>query len=153
MSSFFLAHERDQMFRRLERVQPDLKIANGIADGHDTVLHLSHDLDMILGDAPPNASGNLWQRSAGRWLVLNLTPWPERMPREATHVDAFTGSRPRSADFNADFADLVEKLRRFDARCRAGSLAPHPVYGTMDKSDWGKYLYLHTDWHLSTLQL
>jgi len=153
MSSFFLAHERDQMFRRLERVEPDLKTTNGIVDGHDTVLHLSHDLDMILGDAPHNASGNVWQRSVGRWLVLNLMPWPEKLPRATEGLPAFTGGRQRSADFNNDFAELVEKLRRFDARCRAGSLGPHPVYGKLDKSDWGKYLYLHTDWHLSTLQL
>ena len=149
MSSLFIAHERDRLFRRLENLGPDRSAVGSNLTGHDTLLHLDHDLAMVLGDAPDTRTGNAWTRSAGRWLVLNFVPWPEKLP--ADRKDLF-GTAPGES-FDADFARYVENLKRFDARSNAGSLPPHARYGALTRSDWGKYMYLHIDWHLNTLQL
>ena len=154
MSNLYIAHERDQIFRRLEKLTADTVSNNGIVSGHHTVVHLLHDIDVMLGDKPARAQGNLWSRTAGSWLVLNFIPWPEKLPREAEALTGFlSGATTDPASFDRDFDALVERIRRFDARCKAGSMDPHPLYGQLSRDGWGKYLYLHIDWHLSKLGL
>lgn len=152
MSNLYIAHEREGLFRRLEKLTADVRSDNGVVSGHHTVLHLAHDLDVLLGDQPPVARGNLWTRTVGCWLRLNLIPWPERLPRNESALREFSHS-VEVGEFDRDFAALIERIRRFDARCKAGSLDPHPIYGRLSKDGWGKYLYLHIDWHLNMLRL
>jgi hypothetical protein len=152
MSNFYLAHERNQLFRRMERITADVKSDNGVITGHHTVLHLASELDAILAADDDSPRGNLWSRSIGRWWVLNVAPWPEKVPRDAAALAAFASAED-AANFARDFDALTERIRQFDARASAGSLGPHPRFGRLSRDDWGKYLYLHFDWHLSTLRL
>lgn len=152
MSNFYLAHERNQLFRRLERVTADTFTDDGLVSGHHTVVHLSRELDAVLAAGADSPAGNLWSRTVGRWWVLNLAPWPEKLPRNATEVTAFAPA-PDAGAFGRDFESLIERIRQFDARATAGSLGPHPRFGHLSRDDWGKYLYLHFDWHLSQLRL
>lgn len=152
MSNFYLAHERNQLFRRLERLTADTMTDDGLVSGHHTVLHLSRDLDVILAATDDSPDGNLWSRSVGRWWVLDFAPWPEKLPLNAAAVVDFAPA-PTGATFDMDFEALTERIRQFDARASAGSLGPHPRFGRLSKDDWGKYLYLHFDWHLSKLRL
>ena len=154
MSNLYIAHERDRIFRRLETLTADAISDNGIVSGHHTVTHLSHDLDVMLGDKPALKQGNLWSRTAGSWLVLNFIPWPEKLPKEANGLTDFLhGASTDPETFDRDFDALIERIRRFDARCNASIMPPHPLYGPLSRDSWGKYLYLHIDWHLSKLGL
>lgn len=152
MSNFYIAHERNQLFRRLERIAADTLTDNGLVTGHHTVLHLTRELDAILAANDESPAGNFLSRSIGRWWVLNLAPWPEKLPRVAADVAMFSPT-PDGDTFGRDFDALTERIRQFDARASAGSLGPHPQFGRLSRNDWGKYLYLHVDWHLSKLRL
>ena len=152
MSNFYLAHERNQLFRRLERVTADTLTDDGLVSGHHTVLHLARELEAVLAAGDHSPQGNAWSRSVGRLWVLNVAPWPEKLPRTAAEVEAFAPTLIADA-FNQDFNTLIERIRHFDARAGAGSLGPHHRFGRLSRDDWGKYLYLHVDWHLSKLKL
>lgn len=152
MSNFYIAHERNQLFRRMERITADSLTDNGLVSGHQTVLHLSRELDSILAADDDSPRGNFLSRSVSRLWVLNIAPWPEKLPHDATRVTDFAPT-PESDHFGRDFEALTERIRQFDARASAGSLGPHPRFGRLSRDDWGKYLYLHVDWHLSTLRL
>lgn len=150
MSNYFLPHERDQLFRRLEHLQADDKSIAGCITGHETLLHLNDGLRGFLGDQPMSDESTLFWRTVGRWLVFHFMPWPEKEPKDAAGVAQIIGTAP-PGDFDQDFAVFVGLLQRFDQQCRAGTLAPHPRYGKLSKSDWGAYMYLHIDWHLTRL--
>ncbi len=152
MSNLYIAHERERLFRRLETLTAEARSSNGVVSGHHTVIHLSHDLDVMLGEEPASTRSNLWSRSVGSWLVLNFIPWPERLPRAESGLHDFA-PQADAGTFASDFDALIERIRRFDARCKAGSIGPHPRYGRLSRNSWGKYLYLHIDWHLSMLGL
>lgn len=148
MSSYFLAHERDQIFRRLEKLTPSHQA--GALTGHDTIRHLLADLQVILEPAGERRGSGWLAGGPFRWLVLHVLPWPEALPGEAQRA---TCAPDTGRSYEADFAAFVEALRQFDARSRAGSLGAHPRFGEMSRADWGKYMYLHIDWHLSKMNL
>ncbi|MBL8515790.1 MAG: DUF1569 domain-containing protein [Betaproteobacteria bacterium] len=152
MSNFYIAHERNQLFRRMERITVDMMSDNGVVSGHHTVLHLSRELDALLAADDDSPRGSLWSRNVMRWWVLNLAPWPEKVPRDPNELSGFAPAA-EAERFGRDFDALTECIRRFDARVSAGSMGPHPRYGALSRDDWGKYLYLHIDWHLSKLGL
>jgi Protein of unknown function (DUF1569) len=148
MSNYFIAHERNQIFRRLEQLTPSHQA--GAVTGHDTLRHLLADMQIILGPADGTRGRGLLAGGPGRWLVLNLVPWPESLPAEAERA-TFAPDTGRS--YEEDFAAFVECLRQFDARSKASSLGAHPRFGNMNRDAWGKYMYLHIDWHLSKMNL
>lgn len=152
MSNFYIAHERNQLFRRLEHITADIASDSGLITGHHTVLHLARELDSILASDDTSPAGSVWSRSIGRWWVLNFAPWPEKQPRDAAELAKFSPP-PVEGQFGRDFDALIERIRQFDARASNGGLGPHPRFGRLSRDDWGKYLYLHVDWHLSTLRL
>lgn len=148
MSNYFLAHERDQIFRRLEQLTPEHQTL--LVTGHATLRHLLADMQVILGPADDHRGRGLLTLWPARWLVMNFLPWPESLPNES-QLAAFAPDTGRT--YAEDFAAFVECLRQFDARCKAGSLGAHPRFGRMSRDDWGKYMYLHIDWHLSKMNL
>jgi hypothetical protein len=80
--------------------------------------------------------------------VFHLFPWPERTPRSPAALQEFIGAKPPTT-FEADHAELVELLKTFEARWQEGTLMPHPVFGHLSKSEWGQYMFLHLDYHLT----
>lgn len=151
MSDYHIARERDQLFRRLELLLPEMKSISGKVTAHQMLLHLSDGLRGFLGDQPAAAEGTVLHRTVLKWLAFHLIPWPEREPEDEAALARYTGPTP-PGDFHADFARLVALLQRFDA-APEGGLARHPLFGTLSRGEWGTYMYLHMDWHLSRFGL
>jgi hypothetical protein len=148
MTDYFKARERDMLFRRIEQLTPDMRTRDQRVTAHETICHLIHSLREYCGELAPSRSANIFQRTLGKWLVFHLLPWPERPPKTDAQRAEFLGSAP-PRDFASDHAEFVRLLQLFEERCNHQTLAPHPVYGKLNRAEWGQYLFLHLDFHLT----
>ena len=60
-------------------------------------------------------------------------------------MDQRAGGTP-PGEFRRDRAELVDLLRRFAAR--EADWPRHPLFGTMNRDDWSRWAWRHTDHHL-----
>ncbi len=149
MTDYFRTKERNILFRRIEEVSVDAKSLDGKVSGHELICHLNNSLREICGLQSAAASSNLLLRTLGKWLVLFVIPWPESTPTSDPALSAFVGAQ-RPTTFEQDYAELVELLKTFERLWQDDNLQPHPVYGRLSRADWGRYMFLHVDYHLTT---
>lgn len=152
MTDYFKARERDMLFRRIEELTPDMRSKDQRVTGHQLICHLNQSLREYCGIAPLKSRGTVLHRTLFKWLVFHLIPWPERTPQDAAALDAFVGDVPPT-DFASDHAEFVRLLQEFETRWKSDSLAPHPTYGRMSREEWGQYLFLHIDYHLTAFDI
>ena len=149
MTDYFRSQERNILFRRIEEVTAETRSLDTRVGGHELICHFNNSLREICGLQPAKSSANVFQRTLYKWLVFHVTPWPERTPRTPEALREFIGSKPMTT-FAADHDELVELLKTFERKSQDGSLPPHSVYGALSRSDWGRYMFLHLDYHLTT---
>lgn len=148
MPDYFNPRERNVLFRRIEALAPDAVAKGSIVTGHQTICHLSHTLREFNGESPATGQASLFTRTLGKWLVFSVLPWPEKLPRAEAELADFLGPVPLRS-FEADHAEFIRLLQTFETLHAAGSLKPHPKFGNLSGTEWGRYLFLHMDFHLA----
>jgi hypothetical protein len=53
-----------------------------------------------------------------------------------------------SADIETEKTNLVELLKQVRALPDDSILQPHPMYGKLNRKQWGRFMYVHLDHHL-----
>jgi hypothetical protein len=149
MPDYFNARERNILFRRIEELTPDSVASGSRITGHQVIRHLNHSLRELTGEIAAAPRGNVLTRAVVKWLIFSLMPWPEKLPKTEAEIAEFVGPLPAQS-FEADHAEFVRLLKAFEAAHATASLRPHPVFGALTGEQWGRYLYLHIDYHLAT---
>lgn len=114
---------------------------------HQMVCHLTDGCRMLSGERTTGSAVRRLPKPTMRWIALYLpVRWPTALPT-TPELDQAAGGGTQPVDFAADVAELAARLRRIaDGGCRFA--AEHPVFGTMSKSAWHRWAYLHADHHL-----
>lgn len=77
------------------------------------------------------------------WLVKQLfgfrIPWSKNLPTAPEMVAS------KEADFEIERKNLLRSIETFR---KSENFGVHPIFGEMDKSEWGKIAYKHLDHHL-----
>lgn len=149
MTDYFRSQERNILFRRIEGITADTRSLDARVGGHELICHFNNSLREICGLQPAKSTANIFRRTLYKWLVFYVTPWPERTPRTPEALREFVGSKP-TATFEEDHHELVELLKTFERKSQDGTLSPHPTFGPLSRADWGRYMFLHFDYHLTT---
>jgi hypothetical protein len=148
MTDYFKSQERNILFRRIEHLEATMTSLDRRVTGHQLICHLNNNLREVCGLQASHERSGFLQRTILKWLVFHLFPWPEWAPRSPAALEEFIGAKPPTT-FEADHAELVELLKTFEARWQEDTLMPHPVFGHLSKSEWGQYMFLHLDYHLT----
>jgi hypothetical protein len=144
-----LARERDaaDILRRVEALRADAVRRWGRMSPHQMVCHLMDGCRMLTAERASPVVATRLPKPAMRWIALYLPMhWPPGIQTTPELDQTVGGTQP--FDFAADLAALTTELRRIatDPGCRFA--AEHPVFGTMSRSAWYRWAYLHTDHHL-----
>lgn len=84
-------------------------------------------------------------RTLFRWILID---WFPEQPVGLRRPKGF--KIPHDAEFDFDF-EKQQLLKIVDAARRArspGDWGPHPMFGRMTLSEWGKLFQIHIDYHL-----
>ena len=107
------------------------------------VTHLTDALHMAIGElavAPKSSPLSWWPLNS---LVMFYLPWPKSAPT-APELLARTPDEWARA-----LADLEAAMHRFSTRDINGVWPPHPAFGQIGGSGWGRLAYRHSDHHLT----
>lgn len=144
MKSLFDRAAADEVLARIERLQANTGRQWGKMDVAQMLAHCSGSMDMALGKTQQKWS--LLGRLIGRFVRDHLTsdePMPRNAPtsKELKITDA--------CDFAREQARLIRCVHDFQ---QAGEAActkhPHPFFGPVTPTEWGKGMYKHLDHHL-----
>ena len=153
MTDYFKSRERNILFRRIEALSPEMQSVDKKINGHQTICHLNDSLRTLFTETSRQQGvAALLNRTVGKWLVFHLLPWRERMPKNGEEMLQFMGNAPQ-ASFADDHATFILLLQEFDTRCNAGTMPRHSRFGMLSRHEWGQYLYLHIDYHLSVFNI
>jgi len=113
---------------------------------HQMICHLTDSFGCPLGvRAVSRVKGPPIPMPVYKWLALYFPrKWPTGVPTPPAMDQQIGGTPPE--DFAADRVALLERLDRF-ARA-AGPWSLHPIFGAMNRAEWMRWGYLHTDHHL-----
>jgi hypothetical protein len=145
-----LARERDaaEILRRVESLRGDAARRWGRMSVHQMVCHLTDSCRMLTGERTMPPAATPLPRPMMRWIALYLPMrWPPGI-QTTPELDQTAGGGTAPIEFAADVAELTTRLRRIatDPDCRF--VTEHPVFGTMSRSAWYRWAYLHSDHHL-----
>jgi hypothetical protein len=134
------------LIERLNALKADSGRRWGTLTPHEMLCHLGDAAAMVLGDRPRTKPVAMRRRMLVKWLFLWLpVPWPHGVPTNPLHDPRAEGTKP--SDFASDLARALLGIERIGAS--EASLEPvHGIFGIMSVSDWQRWAYRHTDYHL-----
>jgi uncharacterized protein YbjT (DUF2867 family) len=146
MGNMFDARDRAAMVARLHTLAPQAARRWGRMSAPQMVWHLSAQLRSLLDELQVKPRGGRMLRSAFvRWLVIDLPlPFPRgRVPTAPEYVAFETG------EWDADVAQLEERLERWAGRGMAAGACVHPAFGPLDGRRTGRLVWKHWNHHLA----
>jgi hypothetical protein len=137
---------------RVKQLRPLSAARWGNTNAPRVLAHMIELLDAPLKEAAAKEPGGLRKPlriAAFRWAYLQGRPCEVESelacPQELTPAElekAWEGLTPA----------WYAACDRFVARARgAAPLPPHPMFGPLANEEWGRIVYLHTDYHLRQL--
>lgn len=142
MPSFYDPARRQELLDRLARLTPERTPAWGRFTAPRMVRHLIESLKLATGELVV-APRYLPLRAVTKRVAIHWIPWP----RGAKTAPELLAGVPGSWD--ADVAQLRERLVKLPVPSETDALPEHPLFGAMSKHDWGVLLYRHVDHHLT----
>jgi hypothetical protein len=143
-----LAHSQDkaEILRRLRQVRSDTPRKWGRMSAQQMVCHLTDSFRFAIGQKPVSDGSSMLTRTIIKWIALyGPSPWPTGLMTRPEVDQERGGTAP--AEFAADVAQLEQLVDSVAASGR-DFVPRHPIFGSMSKSDWLRWSYLHVDHHL-----
>jgi len=144
MRNLFQTDAVDDVILRIDKLQPATQRQWGKMDVAQMMAHCSAALDMASGklDLPRLFIGRLIGRLV-RPIYSNDKPFSKNNPTDPKLVVS------DQRDFQRERDQLKAKVREFqeggEAKC---TRHPHPFFGSLTPSEWGRGMYKHLDHHL-----
>lgn len=142
MRTIYDEADRQALHARVDAVSPDAKPVWGRMDAPAMMEHHAGALSMYLGDVTIAAVGPQWLGRLIKGPCIAFLPWPKGAPT-APELIGKSG-----ADFEAERANVHERLERLAQRGPDGPFGTHPLFGPLSRAQWGRLAWRHADHHL-----
>lgn len=149
MHTILNAADYEQMLARVNALQPDDRTLWGRMTASEALCHVTDVFRMALGEIAVSDRSNAFTRHVLKRLVLLGVPAPKGKIKTAPELDQASGKGTRPATFEQDKQRFHDVLAAFSQKNAAFSFTPHPQFGQLSKTEWGRLLFLHTHHHLT----
>jgi hypothetical protein len=143
LRTIFNPLHREELFDRLERLDPSQVPLWGRMTVPSMLVHLCDQMRMPFNDKPSGRIPGVPPYPILRQLILYFLPWPKgkiQGPPEAFH------SKP--GNWSDDLGTLKELVDHFVKAPPNRHWPDQPNFGRMSRRDWGVFCYRHFDHHL-----
>jgi hypothetical protein len=130
---------------RIKKLNPDSGRLWGKMTLPEMLEHCAIQLKLAMDLLPRQhlESTFLYRTALGRWLSLYVIPWPHGFETPGI-MNMQTNNMPVGG-FEEERASLLSLLGKVEITQR---FAPHPFYGSINKKDWGRLMWVHLNHHL-----
>lgn len=148
-ASIFNTAESAAIRRRISDFQPDSPRQFGTMTAQQTLCHLADQLRVGLGVKPAEDHSNIFTRTLVKWLIFAGMPMPKGKTKTYTELDQAQKGTPPT-NFAQDKQTLLDL---YDQTLAAADFVRHPIFGKLNKNEYGKLTYIHFDHHLQQFAL
>jgi len=142
---FFTEEKRQEYRRRVESVTPDSKRQWGTMEVDQMLHHLNLACGGSLGFYDLPDESYLTSRTLFKWILVD---WYSEQPTGLRLPTGFKIPHSQRFEFAYEKSQLLKILEAdWNART-ADAWKPHPMFGKMTPTEWGKLLQIHVDYHL-----
>jgi Protein of unknown function (DUF1569) len=111
------------------------------------LAHCSDQIRLALSQKQPHEKPNFFNRNVMKYFGLWLPRIPLRNLKAPVDMNQkFYGTA--SADINTEQQNLLRLLNSFRTSSEDFILKPHPMYGKLNRKQWGRFMFVHIDHHL-----
>ncbi len=133
---------RNELIRRLLRIQPAATPRWGRLDAARMLCHLGDGLALSLGELSASSlNRRAFQLFPVKQFVIYVVPWPKGAPSAPEQLSTLPG------DFDADRRRIIERMERLASVPRAKG-PEHPLFGPLSNDDWNFLQARHIAHHL-----
>jgi Protein of unknown function (DUF1569) len=143
MKTFWDANTREDICRRVERLNADAKPRWGKFNAAQMLAHLNDAMRMAIGELPTKPKNTPFRRWPIKQLIVYVAPWPQGAPTAPELLARCDGAQ--FADEKATFRALAGRVASKPA---SDCWPEHPAFGHLTHRAWGVLEYRHTDHHL-----
>jgi hypothetical protein len=141
MKTLLRQEDLSEIRQRLARIKPDSPRKWGRMSAHQMICHLADSFRAGLGDKTPSPIGTLFDHIVVKPIALYAPiHWPKGLSTRPEMDQERAGTKP--LEFAEDVAHLEALLERF-TRMGENPGTRHPLFGTMTRSEWQRWGYLH----------
>jgi hypothetical protein len=134
--------------QRIKLLSPDSERLWGKMNVAQMLCHCGDQFRLALGDLKVAGDPPFLGRTLMRWLVLVGVPAPKGKVETMPELNQVKSGGTPSQGFEEDRKILIDLLDRFLATPESYAFQRHSIFGTMDKSTWGRMAYIHLHHHL-----
>jgi Protein of unknown function (DUF1569) len=147
MKNILQEHTYLELENRIQKLTPQSKRRWGKMRVEQMLAHCEDQIRLALGEKQPHEQPNFFNRNVMKYFGLWLPRIPLRNLKAPVDMNQkYYGTI--SSNINTEQQNLIELLNTFRATKEDFILQPHPMYGKLNRNQWGRFMYVHIDHHL-----
>ena len=146
MANTIAEEVKSGLSNRLNQLNPDTKALWGKMDVTQMLTHMNDAFRIALGMKPAVDVSNFFSRNITFPVAVYVLPfWPKGEAAPVEMDQQKEGSKPR--DFYTEREFLLKMIDVLNER-EETKFKPHPLFGQLNKKQWGDLLVKHLNHHL-----
>jgi hypothetical protein len=138
---------KDEIITRIDLLHENDKPLWGKMSAGDFLCHISDSFRMATGQKEVKFTGNAFSTSLMKMLILNGLPIPKGKIETSPELKPGKRGTP-TTDFSNDKNTLIDLINGFEENYPENQIIVHPAFGKMNRTQWGKLMFIHTNHHL-----
>jgi hypothetical protein len=147
MKSLLNPVDKSEMLKRIAEVTPKDPPLWGKMNVHEMLVHAADQVRLSFGEKRSPYRGTMMTSTFVKFLILLGMPIPKGKIETTDELKQGVGGTKLTA-FELDKGILADMVTNFETRHGNEEFRKHPVFGDLDKQQWGRLAYLHLNHHL-----
>lgn len=148
MQNILNKKDRELISARMNRVQEHDRPLWGRMTVNEMICHVTDIFRMAFGEITVPDQSTFFTRHLLLRLVLLGLPSPKGKVKTSPALDQAQGHGTSAISFAHDRAIFHKKMTEFVDKEDMFLFQAHGIFGQLTKQEWGRLLFLHTDYHL-----
>jgi hypothetical protein len=148
MKSLLNPIDKSEMLNRISSLTPNDPSLWGKMNVNEMIVHVTDQVRMAFGEKPSPYRGTMMTSTIMKFLILLGMPIPKGKIETTNELKQGAGGTKPTV-FEKDRQILSDLVDNFSSRYGEGVSRKHPVFGDLDKQQWGRLAYLHLNHHLN----
>ncbi|MBU2493204.1 MAG: DUF1569 domain-containing protein [Bacteroidetes bacterium] len=136
-----------EMLNRLKWLDEKDKPRWGKMNVNEMVCHVSDQVRLALELKSAEYAGNKIQEKFLKHLVLLGVPAPKGKVETVKELKQGNGGT-KPIEFYSNKDELITLIKKFSVAFNERETVQHPMFGYLNKKEWGRIIYTHLNHHL-----
>jgi Protein of unknown function (DUF1569) len=133
--------------QRINKLTAQSKRRWGKMSTEQMLGHCSDQIRLALGEKQRHEKPGFFNRNIMKYFGLWLPRIPLRNLKAPVDMNQkFFGTA--SSDIETEKSGITNLLNQVKSLPKDSILQPHPMYGKLNRRQWGRFMYVHLDHHL-----